>query len=124
VQWSKGDRALETDEGEWRDGRQFGKGTQSWSTGRLGCGWRSRKTFCGPRDVAFGSESVGSRVLAGCPTYPTATEIAICAQNITRSLSMLSRVNGDWSFLSHPHEHGRRAAGRKKHDLWAIICCS
>jgi hypothetical protein len=33
VQWSKGDRALETDEGEWRDGRQFGKGTQSWSTG-------------------------------------------------------------------------------------------
>ncbi len=34
VQWSKGDIALETDEGEWHDGRQVSKGTQSWSTGR------------------------------------------------------------------------------------------
>jgi hypothetical protein len=34
VRWFEGDRMLETDEGEWRDGRQVGKGTQSWSTGR------------------------------------------------------------------------------------------
>ncbi|MGO9685608.1 MAG: hypothetical protein ACLPTZ_24055 [Beijerinckiaceae bacterium] len=25
---------IETDQGEWRDGRQAGKGTQSWSSGR------------------------------------------------------------------------------------------
>jgi hypothetical protein len=34
VQWSKGGIAIETDEGEWRDGRQAIKGTQSWSSGR------------------------------------------------------------------------------------------
>jgi len=33
VQWLKGDRPSETDEGEWRDGRQVA-GTQSWATGR------------------------------------------------------------------------------------------
>jgi len=34
VQWSRGGKPAETDEGEWRDGRQVSKGTQSWSTGR------------------------------------------------------------------------------------------
>ena len=34
VQWLKGDVAIETDAGEWRDGRQAGKGTQAWGTGR------------------------------------------------------------------------------------------
>ncbi len=34
VQWLKDDRATETNEGEWRDGRQVGTGIQSWSTGR------------------------------------------------------------------------------------------
>jgi len=32
VTWLKGDRASETDEGEWRDGRQIA-GTQSWASG-------------------------------------------------------------------------------------------
>ena len=34
AQWVKGGATSETDEGEWRDGRQTGKGTQSWATGR------------------------------------------------------------------------------------------
>jgi len=34
VQWSKGGVAYETDEGEWRDGRQVNNGKQSWATGR------------------------------------------------------------------------------------------
>ncbi len=34
VQWLKNDTPSETDEGKWRDGRQTGKGTQSWATGR------------------------------------------------------------------------------------------
>ncbi len=34
MQWSKGGTPIETDEGEWRDGRQAGEGTQSWSSGR------------------------------------------------------------------------------------------
>ena len=34
VTWLKGDRASETDDGEWRDGRQVGAGTQSWASGR------------------------------------------------------------------------------------------
>jgi hypothetical protein len=33
VQWSKGNVVIETDKGEWRDGRQTGKGVQTWSTG-------------------------------------------------------------------------------------------
>jgi hypothetical protein len=33
VQWSKNNTLIETDKGEWRDGRQSGKGIQSWSTG-------------------------------------------------------------------------------------------
>jgi len=34
VRWSKGGALFETDEGEWRDGRQANKGTQSWPKGR------------------------------------------------------------------------------------------
>jgi len=34
VQWSKAGAPFETDEGEWRDGRQVNKGTQSWPSGR------------------------------------------------------------------------------------------
>lgn len=34
VQWSKGGTPIETDQGEWREGRQVGKGIQSWSSGR------------------------------------------------------------------------------------------
>ena len=34
AQWVKDGATSETDEGEWRDGRQTGKGTQSWATGR------------------------------------------------------------------------------------------
>lgn len=34
ARWLKGDIPMETDEGEWHDGRQVNKGTQSWSTGR------------------------------------------------------------------------------------------
>jgi hypothetical protein len=34
AQWSKDGNPSETDEGEWRQGRQTGKGTQTWSTGR------------------------------------------------------------------------------------------
>jgi hypothetical protein len=33
AQWFKGGRPSETDEGDWREGRQV-KGTQSWATGR------------------------------------------------------------------------------------------
>jgi MORN repeat len=33
VQWSKHNALIETDKGEWRDGRQAGKGIQTWSTG-------------------------------------------------------------------------------------------
>lgn len=34
VQWQKGGHTIETDKGEWRDGRQTRKGVQTWSTGR------------------------------------------------------------------------------------------
>jgi hypothetical protein len=34
VHWLKDDRPSETDEGEWREGRQVGTGIQSWSSGR------------------------------------------------------------------------------------------
>jgi len=34
VQWLKGGVAIETDEGEWHDGRQAGKGVQIWPDGR------------------------------------------------------------------------------------------
>lgn len=34
VQWLKGDAAVETDQGEWRDGRQANNGIQTWSSGR------------------------------------------------------------------------------------------
>lgn len=34
VQWRKHEVPSETDEGEWRDGRQTGRGTQSWATGQ------------------------------------------------------------------------------------------
>jgi hypothetical protein len=34
VRWLRGGVAVETDEGEWHDGRQTGKGTQSWDAGR------------------------------------------------------------------------------------------
>ncbi|HUJ10955.1 MAG TPA: hypothetical protein VL171_13105 [Verrucomicrobiae bacterium] len=33
VQWSKRNTLIEIDKGEWRDGRQAGKGIQTWSTG-------------------------------------------------------------------------------------------
>lgn len=34
VRWLKGGKTIETDKGDWRDGRQTGKGVQTWSTGR------------------------------------------------------------------------------------------
>jgi hypothetical protein len=34
AQWSRNGNPSETDEGEWRNGRQVNAGTQSWSTGR------------------------------------------------------------------------------------------
>lgn len=34
VEWRKAGTPSETDEGEWRDGRQVNNGTQSWATGR------------------------------------------------------------------------------------------
>jgi hypothetical protein len=34
AQWYRGDVAYEKDEGEWRDGRQVGKGVQVWPSGR------------------------------------------------------------------------------------------
>jgi hypothetical protein len=34
AQWVKGGATSETDDGEWREGHQTGKGTQSWATGR------------------------------------------------------------------------------------------
>jgi MORN repeat len=34
ARWIKDSVAIETDDGEWRDGRQVGKGTQDWRTGR------------------------------------------------------------------------------------------
>jgi hypothetical protein len=33
AQWLKGKTVTETDTGEWRDGKQTGKGMQTWSTG-------------------------------------------------------------------------------------------
>ena len=33
AQWRKGTTVTETDKGEWRDGKQAGKGVQTWSTG-------------------------------------------------------------------------------------------
>ena len=33
AQWLKGKTVEETDKGEWRDGKQTGKGVQTWSTG-------------------------------------------------------------------------------------------
>ena len=34
AQWSRNGNPSETDEGEWRNGRQVNEGTQLWSTGR------------------------------------------------------------------------------------------
>jgi len=34
VHWVRSGVAIETDEGEWHDGRQTGRGTQSWQGGR------------------------------------------------------------------------------------------
>jgi MORN repeat len=34
VRWSRADSLIETDEGEWHDGRQVGPGRQIWSAGR------------------------------------------------------------------------------------------
>jgi len=34
VAWSKNGTAFETDQGEWRDGKQVGKGVQNWPVGR------------------------------------------------------------------------------------------
>ncbi len=34
IKWLKGNDVIETDEGEWRDGRQAGKGIQNWPMGR------------------------------------------------------------------------------------------
>jgi hypothetical protein len=34
VQWIKSGKAIETDKGEWRDGRQAGNGVQAWDSGR------------------------------------------------------------------------------------------
>jgi len=34
VRWSKADSLMETDKGEWHDGRQVGPGSQIWPTGR------------------------------------------------------------------------------------------
>ena len=33
AQWLKGKTVTETDKGDWRDGKQAGKGVQTWSTG-------------------------------------------------------------------------------------------
>jgi hypothetical protein len=33
VRWSRADTLIETDEGEWRAGKQVGSGTQAWPTG-------------------------------------------------------------------------------------------
>jgi len=35
VQWLRGSVRIETNEGEWRDGRQSGKGAQIWPIGRF-----------------------------------------------------------------------------------------
>lgn len=35
VQWFKGGARIETNEGQWRDGRQSGKGAQIWPSGRF-----------------------------------------------------------------------------------------
>ena len=35
AQWFKAGSRIETNEGEWRDGRQSGKGAQIWPTGRF-----------------------------------------------------------------------------------------
>lgn len=34
VQWLKDNKPIETDEGQWRDGRQIGRGVQNWPIGR------------------------------------------------------------------------------------------
>jgi hypothetical protein len=34
VEWSKDNARIETDQGEWRDGKQAGKGVQNWPIGR------------------------------------------------------------------------------------------
>jgi MORN repeat len=34
AKWTKGGAEIESDEGEWRDGRQAGKGVQTWPGGR------------------------------------------------------------------------------------------
>jgi len=34
VQWVKDGQSIETDQGEWRDGKQAGKGIQNWPIGR------------------------------------------------------------------------------------------
>lgn len=34
ARWLKGNAPMETDDGEWHEGRQVNKGSQSWSTGR------------------------------------------------------------------------------------------
>ena len=35
LQWLRGGKAFETDDGEWNMGRQSGRGTQDWTTGRF-----------------------------------------------------------------------------------------
>src|ERR1700682_5638619 len=34
LQWLKDNKPYEKDEGEWNEGRQFGRGSQDWSSGR------------------------------------------------------------------------------------------
>jgi len=34
LQWLLNNKAYETDEGQWNEGRQIGRGTQDWSSGR------------------------------------------------------------------------------------------
>jgi hypothetical protein len=34
LQWLRGGKAFETDDGEWNMGRQSGRGTQDWNSGR------------------------------------------------------------------------------------------
>jgi len=33
LQWTRGGRITETDDGEWNEGRQFGRGKQNWGSG-------------------------------------------------------------------------------------------
>lgn len=81
VEWIKGSQTVETDQGEWHEGKQTGKGRQSWGSGHYegelvggepdGVGaltirnLRYEGLFHGGKPNGIGTLTVGSRAVSG-----------------------------------------------------------